>query len=205
MIVVIMHKFDKNPKMVKYFAIIAALFIVACSQSSQSEATANTYQFSAQNHNIKLDHQMGPIIQGYQEILKGLISMDTFYMKQSAMQLVHLTDSIQNTKMELDSNVRKIWVDGLGNLNAELQGLIIASTSDNREETQMTVNMCALQLINLLGQIGYKEHTIYIFNTENDKSEDGFVWISMQKTSRDPFHPDYRKEVSAQSILQEGK
>jgi hypothetical protein len=69
----------------------------------------------------------------------------------------------------------------------------------------MTINMCALQLLNLLGQIGYKEHTIYIFNTENEKSDDGFVWLSFQKLSRDPFHPEQRKELLAQVILQEGK
>ena len=191
--------------MVKYFAIIAILLIVSCGQSSQKEASADTYQFSPQNHNNNLDHQMGPIIQGYQEILKGLNSKDTFYIKQSAMQLVQLTDSLQNIKMELDSNVQKIWVDGLGNINAELQGLTISSTADDLQETKMTINMCALQLLNLLGQIGYKEHTIYIFNTENEKSDDGFVWLSFQKLSRDPFHPEQRKELLAQVILQEGK
>ena len=191
--------------MVKYFAIIAILLIVSCGQSSQKEASADTYQFSPQNHNNNLDHQVGPIIQGYQEILKGLNSKDTFYIKQSAMQLVQLTDSLQNIKIELDSNVQKIWVDGLGNLNAELQGLNISSTGDDLQETKMTINMCALQLLNLLGQIGYKEHTIYIFNTENEKSDDGFVWLSFQKLSRDPFHPEQRKELLAQVILQEGK
>jgi hypothetical protein len=191
--------------MVKYFAFIAILFIISCGQTGQKEVTADTYQFSPQNHSNNLDHQVGPIIQGYQEILKGLNSKDTFYIKQSAMQLVQLTDSLQNIKMELDSNMQKIWVDGLGNLNAELQGLIISSTADDLLETKMTINMCALQLLNLLGQIGYKEHTIYIFNTENEKSEDGFVWLSFQKSSRDPFHPEHRKELLAQVILQEGK
>jgi hypothetical protein len=93
----------------------------------------------------------------------------------------------------------------LGNLNAELQGLQLADKAIELEETKMSIHMCGLQLLNLLAQMGYKEHQVYIFTTENNKAEDGYVWLSLQKSSRDPFHSENRKEIMAQEVLQEIK
>lgn len=178
---------------------------MSCSQSSNKDAFLNNYPYLPKNQNSVLDQRIGPVIQAYQELIKGLNSKDTFYIHQSANQMVQLTDSIQSIKMVLDSNIQKIWSDGLSNLNAELQGLQITSSENNFEETKMLIHMCGLQLLNLLGQIGYKGHTVYIFNSENRSAEDGYIWLSLQKSTRDPFHPDNRLAISAQAVLQEAK
>jgi hypothetical protein len=191
--------------MYKYFAFISILLLLSCSQSSNKDAFLNNYPYLPKNQNSVLDQRIGPVIQAYQELIKGLNSKDTFYIHQSANQMVQLTDSIQSIKMVLDSNIQKIWSDGLSNLNAELQGLQITSSENNFEETKMLIHMCGLQLLNLLGQIGYKGHTVYIFNSENRSAEDGYIWLSLQKSTRDPFHPDNRLAISAQAVLQEAK
>lgn len=191
--------------MYKYFTLLALISSMACSQITNNEQIINNIQFQPNNHSKITDQHIGQVIQTYQELIKGLSSKDTLYMRQAANQMIKITDSMQNIALTLDTNTQKIWVDGMGNINAEIQGLQFALTDNNFTEIQMSANMCALQILNLLAQVGYKEHQIYIFNTKNDQSDDGFTWFSFQKTSRDPFHSDNRKEVQAVEILQEMK
>ena len=189
----------------KYLGFVACILILSCGESNKHVSFTSDYHFMAQNQNNALDHQVGPVLLAYQELIKGLNQNDTNYINKSTNDLVHLTDSLASLQLNLDSNRQKIWTDGLGNLNAELQGLQLADKVNGLEETKMSIHMTGLQLLSLLAQMGYKEHQVYIFTTENNNAEDGYVWLSLQKSSRDPFHSENRKEISAQEVLQEIK
>ena len=89
-------------------------------------------------------------------------------------------------------------------MNAELSAIIMENDLVGWDEIKMSMNMCGLQLLNLLGQIGYKEHTIYIFNTRNSELEDGYYWLGLQKNSKNPFEANKNENISAVAILQEG-
>jgi hypothetical protein len=191
--------------MYKYLGFIACILILSCGESNKQVNFTTDYKFMAQNQNNTLDHQVGPVLLAYQELIKGLYQKDTIYMNQTVHVMVNLTDSLTSLTLKLDSNQQKIWTDGLGNLNAELQGVQLADKVNGMEETKMSIHMVGLQLLNLLAQMGYKEHLVYIFNAENNKDEDGYVWLSLQKSSRDPFHSENRKEIMAQEVLQEIK
>jgi len=191
--------------MLKYLGFIACILILSCGEPNNHANFIADYHFMAQNQNKVLDHQVGPILANYQALLKGLYQNDSNYINLSASEMIHLTDSLANLQLDLDSNRQKIWTDGLGNLNAELQGLQLADKGNGLEETKMSIHMCSLQLLSLLTQMGYKEHQVYIYTSENSKDEDGYVWLSLQKSTRDPFHFENRKEILAQEVLQEIK
>jgi hypothetical protein len=189
----------------KYCGILACILILSCRGSEKHINFTVDYQFMAQHQNNMLDHQVGPVIMAYQELIKGLYQKDTSYIIQMTNNLVRMTDSLGGLKLDLDSTRQKIWTDGLGNLNAELQGVQLTDKGHELQETKMSIHMCGLQLLNLLAQMGYKEHPIYIFTSQEINLEDGFIWLSVQKTSRDPYNSDNRKEISAQEVLQELK
>jgi hypothetical protein len=165
----------------------------------------NSWEYNAQNHNSNLDHNCQPLLFQYQELLKGVGSKDTNYIKEVVNATIHLTDSLSSLKFMADSNLNKIWVDGLGNVNAEFQGLLAENINDKPTEFNMSLNMCGIQLLNLLGQIGYQQHSIYIFHSKVGKTDDGYYWFGIQKTAKDPFKVDNRDFVSADGILQEAK
>jgi hypothetical protein len=189
----------------KYFGIIACMLILSCKEASKRVNFTADYHFVTQHQNDQLDHQVGPVVVAYQELIKGLNQNDTIYIQQMASQMAQITDSLSRLNLNLDVNRQRIWADGLGNLNAELQGVQMADKINGMDEVKMSIHMCGLQLLYLLAQIGYKEHQVYIFNVEDPNAEDGFVWLSLQKKDRDPFHPQNRKEIIAQEVLQELK
>jgi hypothetical protein len=122
------------------------------------------------------------------------------YLFEAAKNLVLLTDSFpvlnKSKDTVLDNNIKQ----GLVNINAELQGLLLETSWP---EIYKATNMISIQWIHLLGEAGYKKHTIYIFNTPTDLQEDEFNWFSFNKTARDPYHSNNKEGVVAQQILQE--
>jgi hypothetical protein len=191
--------------MYKYLLIVVLISTLACNQPMTKDTVVSSWTFNAQNHSASLDHISQPLVFQYQELYKGIISKDTNYINLVVRNTIQLTDSLGNLKLALDSNLQKIWIDGLYNINAEFQGLLAANIYENPTEFYMSYNMCNIQLLNMLGQIGYKEHSIYIFNTNFSKSEDGFYWWGLQKNSKDPFKPEQHEQVAAIQILQETK
>lgn len=189
----------------KYFAFIALLLILSCTESNKKVSDFSNYHYLAQNQNNEIDRQADQLIRPYLALVKGLQTSDTLYLYQNANYLLKVADSLLNTKNNFDQHVEKLWMDGVNNLYAELQGLQFSIGLNDMEETKTSFHMCSIQLLNLLTQIGYKQHTIYIFNTLNPQSEDGYIWLGLQKEMRDPFYPQHRNEVSAVAVLQELK
>ncbi len=191
--------------MYKYLMFLLCLSLFACAESVENGGVVDAGQYIPKNNSAILDHQCQPIITQYQELLKGLSSRDTAYIANTSNLIIHLNDSLASLKLVSDSNLKKIWVDGLVNMNAELVGVLAANTIGDDKELNMSVHMTGIQLLSLLGQIGYKEHTIYVFNVTDSKSEDGYTWLGLQKITKDPFHSNNRKEMSAVQVLQEAK
>lgn len=191
--------------MFKFLMFVLISFQLACSESNQQKGTVYSSPFVAANHHKTTDHAAQFLIPAYQKILLGLSNKDTSFLMNATQSLIHMNDSLALLSAPLDSNLDQNWKTGLQNLNAELIGLQNAIVLNDLNEMKLGIHMTSLQLLNLLGQIGYQENTIYIFNEVDDKMEDGFTWLGTQKSGRDPFHPENHKLVSAVQVLQEIK
>jgi hypothetical protein len=189
--------------MYKILILIVCVGLFACNQSDNKQTSNKTWVYFAKNNNPILDDQFQPILFQYQELLKALKNKDTSYLKLVANNTIQLTDSLSLIKLPVDTITHKIWSDGMGNINAELRGMVMDNEITGWDELKMSVNMSGLQILNLLGQIGYKEHTIYIFNTHSSDLDDGYFWFGLQKNSKNPFNTEKSENASAMAILQE--
>lgn len=189
--------------MYKILIISVCIGLFACNQNENKQSSNITWEYVAKNNQAILDHQCQPILFQYQELLKALKNRDTSYLKLVAKNAILITDSLSQLKLPIDSNAQKIWVNGVGNINAELSAMMLENELNGWDEIKMSINMCGLQVLNLLGQIGYKEHAVYIFNTNNRELEDGYYWLGLQKNSKNPYEVNKNENVSAVAILQE--
>jgi len=189
--------------MYKILIISVCIGLFACNQNKNKQSSNVTWEYVAKNNQAILDHQCQPILFQYQELLKALKNRDTSYLKLVANNAILITDSLSQLKLPIDSNAQKIWVKGVGNINAELSAMMLENELNGWDEIKMSMNMCGLQVLNLLGQIGYKEHSVYIFNTNNRELEDGYYWLGLQKNSKSPYEVNKNENVNAVAILQE--
>ena len=56
----------------KYLGFVASILILSCGESNNHVNFTSDYHFMAQNQNNALDHQVGPVLMAYQELIKGL-------------------------------------------------------------------------------------------------------------------------------------
>jgi hypothetical protein len=189
--------------MYKILIFIVCIVIFSCKQNAINQINNQTWEYIAKNNHAILDQQCQPILFQYQELLKALKSKDTSYLNLVANNTIQLTDSLAKLKFPIDTITQKIWFDGVGNINAELKGMVINNELISWDEINMSINMYSLQILNLLGQIGYKQHTIYIYNANSREIEDGFFWLSFQKNSKNPFVSEKSQNATAVAILQE--
>lgn len=185
--------------MIKVLSSCFIFLVVACATPNPVKITAPAISFLPSNNDVGADKACKPIINGYQEILKGLMANDSAYIFTTTRSLIQHTDSLIQFHLQ-DSMLLKPFYVGISNVNAELQGLLAA---EDMYEIRLSVNMLSLQLLHMLGAIGYKENTIYIFTAPDDKISDGLNWLSLQKMMRDPYHPNNKKEITADQVLQD--
>ena len=191
--------------MFKYSIFILVFFQLACSETNKGGGTVYSSQFIPANHHSTTDHAAQFIFSEYQKLLTGLSNQDTSYLLNATVSLMQMNDSLASLPLQLDSNLDQNWKIGLQNINAELIGLKNAISVNDMNEVKLAIHMTGLHLLNLIGQIGYQENTIYIFNEIDEKNEDGYTWLGMQKTARDPFRAENHKPVTAVQVLQELK
>lgn len=191
--------------MFKYSILIAIVIVYACNPSSPSQTSVEAGSFIATHFHPETDRAAAFMMAPYQNLLVGLSKQDTSYMTSIATAFQHMNDSLAELPIQLDSTLHANWVVGLQNMNAELQGLVAVIAMNDPKEINMAVHMVGLQFIHLLGQIGYKQKSIYIFRSEDEHKEDGFTWIGVQKNAKDPFHPNQKAPVIALQLLQESK
>jgi len=188
----------------KYLWIVIGCLCGACSSPTAPVLDNKQAVYLSQNNNPAIDKACQPLILQYQEILKGMASNDTNYIFNVTRSYIQITDSLTALNLVADTNLQQNFNFGVIALNAELKGLLTASTeSDFLKEIKFSVNMVGIQLIHLLGQVGYKQQTIYIYLANDQQMEDGLKWMSWQKTMRDPFHPNVRSMLTADQVLQD--
>ncbi|MEK0422525.1 MAG: hypothetical protein RLZ95_435 [Bacteroidota bacterium] len=182
---------------------ILCFSLFACTTNTQKTASNELWHFNAKQNNVQLDGLIQPIITGYQDLLKSLSTKDTFYIRQKSSLLIQIADSLAGLPLTTDTLLKKNWINGLGNFNAELQGVIESNASQDLKELTLSMNMATVQLLNLLSEIGYKQHSIYVFNASNEYIEDGVYWFGIQKRSINPFNYVEKVEMNAMGVLQE--
>jgi hypothetical protein len=191
--------------MFKYSIIVLFCFALACSESTEKRVAVEAGVYVAANHRSSTDQAAQFMLAQYQNVLTGIGSQDTSYLLTATKSLIQMNDSLALLPLQLDSSLDQHWKIGLQNINAELNGLLSAVAIEDVKEMKLSMHMTSLQILHLLGQIGYKENTIYVFNEGDENSEDGYTWLSVQKNSKDPYHPKQRAFVSAVQVLQETK
>ncbi len=191
--------------MLKYLFITLCIAFLACQNVSNNNVQSNNWSFKPQNNSPILDKNAGVIILQYQQLVMGFTNKDTVYIKEKCADFIRLTDSLSVLNVIQDSNRQNLWKIGVLNINAELQGLNNTNLS-NWEELNATFNMCSIQILNLLGAIGYEQNNIYIFNSDMGQNQDAFYWFGLQKNGKDPYSANNRaKQTLATQVLQETK
>ena len=89
--------------MTKVFIIFLGLFLVACSATQTANYNAPKVAFSTEFSSEKFDNAYDPILNKYQEILKGMLAKDTTYLFNVTRELIQLSDSIAQIKLEKDT------------------------------------------------------------------------------------------------------
>ena len=186
-----------------FLLIILCFCILACAQNSSKQENTNIWHFKAQNNNPQLDQDAQQIINGYQKLLKDYANDDTLNIKEGSVNLAKLSDSLAMLKLSADSATQMNWSNGLNNISGELQGVFMSNAENNNKELKMSMNMTAIQILQWLGDIGYKAQSIYIFNTKDDQFEDGLYWFGDQKKSFNPYHNVAGQNETATGLLQE--
>jgi hypothetical protein len=187
----------------KIYIFILSILVVACNGPEKQGVHKDLWSFTASNNNPQLDDLCTLIIKDYEGILQGLAKNDTanLFARANAMRL--RCDTLPDSFITKDTTMINLFKAGLVNFQDELQGVVLEQYP---EELHLAVNMASIQLLHLLGSIGYNKQSVYIFNTNGNKAdleEDGFLWISLNKKSINPYNYIENELVSANYILQE--
>jgi hypothetical protein len=189
--------------MYKYLFILICWTAIACTQNTSSNNNTSIWPYQPQNHRESTDAQCQPIVAKFQELLKGVINKDTAYTNRVANEMKDQLDSFATMDLSKDTLLNNDIKAGFYNIAAELEGVIISNSNGDMQELKISINMCAIQILNLLGKIGYKHQNIYIFHTTDIALEDGLYWFGLQKIAKNPYQPEQKKEVEAVYMLQE--
>jgi hypothetical protein len=184
-----------------YFFILFAFLVMACNSPEDPAINEQLWVYSPENNQVNFDKACMPLLNNYQELLKGVAAGDTATLFNAAKNLIQLIDSFPATSISFkDSLVHEQVKQSLNNLNAELQGLL---AEQSIPALHMATHMVSIQFLNLLATVGFKEKNIYVFNVEDEKLEDGLIWFGWNKTALDPYHSTRKGEIIAQQFLQE--
>ncbi len=189
--------------MYKYLFILFCWTAMACSQNSSTNNTTSSWQYQPQHHNETLDSHCQPIVAKFQELLKGVMNKDTAYINIVANEMKIQLDSLASMDLSKDTLLNNEIKAGLNNIAAELEGVISSNSIGDESELKIAVNMSAIQILNLLGKGGYQKQNIYIFHTQDIALEDGLYWFGVQKSTKNPYQHNQKKEVEATYMLQE--
>ena len=187
----------------KLYILIFSILIMSCNSTEKQGVYRDLWTFAASNNNPQLDDLCTLIIKDYEGILQGLAKNDTadLFARANAMRL--RCDTLPDSFITKDTTMINLFKAGLVNFQDELQGVVLEQYP---EELHLAVNMASIQLLHLLGSIGYNKQSVYIFNTNGNKAdleEDGLLWISLNKKSINPYNYIENELVSANYILQE--
>lgn len=187
----------------KLYIFILSILILACNSPEKQGAHKDLWTFEGSNNNSQLDDLCTLMIKDYEGILQGLAKNDTADLFARANAMILRCDTLPNSFVTKDTAMTNSFKTGLVIFQDELQGVVLEQYP---EELNLAVNMASIQLLHLLGSIGYNKQSVYIFNTNGNKAdmeEDGLLWISLNKKSINPYYNINNELVTANYILQE--
>jgi hypothetical protein len=187
----------------KIYIFILSILVVACNGPEKQGVHKDLWSFTASNNNPQLDDLCTLIIKDYEGILQGLAKNDTADVFAKSKAVILRCDSLPNSFVTKDSVLLNLFKSGLLNLQDELNGLVLEQYP---EELNLAMNMASIQLLHLLGSVGYTKQAVYIFNTNGkmaDLEADGLLWVSLNKKSINPYYNIENELVTASYILQE--
>jgi len=186
----------------KILLVVIVLVAFACNDSNLTQKKVNYWHFNNQ-HDPILEQASDGLIAQYAKLVQTVSGGDTIQIFAVAKEFVNLTDTLQNQVISKDTSLQKVFLQELGHLNAELNGLVMEQYLN---DIHLSFNMTSIQLLHLLGAIGYQKQSIYIFNTgvkKGDMDEDGFTWLALTKKSSNPYNTNENQVFTAIQILQE--
>lgn len=187
----------------KFLILLLALFVMACSSPEKQMPHNDLWAFEGSKNDPQVDALLSPIFADYEGMLKSMANNDTSSMFSIAKSLILRCDTLPRLIQIKDTALQNSLQLGLMNFEDELQGLVLEQYSN---DIHVSINMATIQLLHLLGTVGYKKQTVYIYNTidNNTKSEeDGLIWLALTKKSNNPYYSIGNEIVNAISILQE--
>jgi len=187
----------------KFYIFLLGIFILACNSPEKQGIHKDLWTFEASNNNLQLDDLCSLIMKDYEGILQGLAKNDTAEVFTKAKGLILRCDSLPNSFITKDTALLQLFATGLTNFTGELQGVVLEQYP---EELNLAMNMATIQLLHLLGSVGYNKQAVYIFNTNGNKQdleEEGLLWISLNKKAINPYYNNENELVTANYILQE--
>jgi hypothetical protein len=187
----------------KIYIFILSILVVACNGPEKQGVHKDLWSFEAANNNPQLDDLCTLIIKDYEAILQGLAKNDTTDVFAKSKEVILRCDSLPNAFITKDTILLNLFKSGLVNFQDELQGVVLEQYP---EELNQAVNMASIQLLHLLGSVGYTKQAVYIFNTNGKKADmedEGLLWISLNKKTINPYYNIENELVTASYILQE--
>jgi len=187
----------------KFLILLLALFVLACSSPEKQMIHNDLWAFEGAKNDPQLDALLTPIISDYEGMLKSLAKNDTSSLFGIAKSLILRCDTLPRLIQMKDTAKQRSLQLGLMNFEDELQGLVLEQYPN---DIHVSINMATIQLLHLLGTVGYKKQLVYIFNTTDNNAnaeEDGLVWIALTKKSINPYYSINNEIVTASNILQD--
>jgi hypothetical protein len=189
--------------MYKFYIFLLVIVIIACNNKEKQGVHKDLWTFEPAKNNPKLDELCIPIIHDYEVLIQCLIKNDTSDLKTKAKDLLLKLDTVSNSYTTNDTVMYLQFKSGLMNIQDEIQGVILEKYP---EDLNIAMNMVSIQLLHLLGGIGFNKQSVYIFNANGNNAnveEDGLIWLSLNKKSINPYYNIKNELVTANYILQE--
>ena len=183
----------------KYLILICSICLLfSCSEQTDQEQESVYWAYHPQNHQANWDQQAFILLSDYLNIQNSFSISDTSAIKMAVQNLLSTTDTIMAHTNGVDSLTQSVWMPGLQNFRNELDAFVLEQDATQLKDQ---LKMCTVTLVHFLGDIGYKKTNIYVFQ-KMDEVNDWF-WIGSEKTSKNPFEAEDRKEYNANFTLQE--
>lgn len=191
--------------MSKLLLLILTIALFACNESEIQGVNKELWSFDASKNNPQLDNLCTPLVKDYEGLLQRLVNKDTADLFNKSKSLILKLDSLPHYFITKDTALLHLFTNNALNLKNELQGVLLEQYP---EDLNLAMNMVSVQLLHLLGSIGYKKQGVYIFNSNGTKAsleEDGLIWISLNKKSINPYYNIDNELINANYILQENQ
>jgi len=176
--------------------ISSLLLLIACSAPEPTEKSDNLWSYTASHHQAVLDQAIKPMINGYNNLLQGFYNQDTIVINAHVNALLSLADSLI-AHIDVQDSTQQKRVSTLQSIQSELEAMGLEQTIEGK---QKSLSMLSVLLLNYLGDIGFQQNTIYIFNNAANEEQ---TWFGFAKTARSPYTPLDKAQVTANQILQE--